>query len=70
MKTTLSYDPNADPRHVNEGRFDNVDMGQKPIDQQILRFRRNLAQQLEDIIAEGILSPTVTLTEAIAILKS
>lgn len=56
-------------KQIREGRFDDLDLGRKSVPQQILVFRRNMAANLEEMIADGELQPEMTLQQAIQFLK-
>jgi hypothetical protein len=58
-----------DSKTVNEGRFDNVDLGAKSMNQRIMSVRRNLANSLEELIESKELDPNMTLGQTIAFLR-
>ena len=50
-------------------KFDDVNIGRGTIPEQITRFRRQLAQQIEELVKEGEAKPQMTVGQLIALLK-
>lgn len=69
MNHFVKYDKKADLRAFNEGKFDNIDLGGGKINDKILQFRKQLAQNLEDLIADEEFNVDMTLGQVIEILR-
>lgn len=54
---------------IDEGRFDNVNLGASSMEQRIAAMRRNIADTLQELVDSKELDPNATVTQAIAILR-
>lgn len=66
MKTFKDFKEGKDPHDVIMG----VNLGRAPVSDQIRRFRRQIAEQLQGLVDDGELRPDQTLVEVLAILKN
>lgn len=64
-----SWESFVNTKSVQEGRFDNVDLGSPSMMQRIMQARRNVADTLQELVDSKEIDPNMTVANAIAFLR-